>query len=586
MDEWADVEGAIKAAIEQRQQRIESLTGFSAIIILISAVWLVWPSLSSALRGDSGLLSALGLPLLILVWGLMVQDIGISDSKARTRIGATSSIAWPVLLIIAAQKFTTDSYSEIIGTSFVVIVALSCLYYSKLILVGGLDVLRFRSLMTGLGSLAAFSLFIGNIPSTSTLDWYVNVIVIVFGFVYTCYIWVAGDEHRELRKRFQKRLDKLEVRLLELKSQGSAVDQASSLVMTAGEEGHIDPEIGMRLLDSAEEDIERSLSLADDVDAVLEDARKFVEQAEDIAPIVKRPRKAYDMGLRELKLGSLREGETLFRQAKKRAKEIIEWWSQAEKAIAEAQRQLDGKTEQNFKHLHEMLADAKKKLTAESPKRAFEFAIVIPAQLAAGDDALTRAAESIKEAERQLKQVDGLDTEEMDTRMKLAQEALENGNASQATGLADGVVRTIQAERSAMDDVRRALKQKKQLTEKFKHREDKAEWEKRLKEINDSADKKSWTHAAALLERLTSDLDKESKASEDAKELFDFVNEEWKVLRNQCEAAFIKVNDKERRDCEKAVSLAKEAFEVGQIEQCLEQLSNADTIMEKLRRRI
>ena len=67
------------------------------------------------------------------------------------------------------------------------------------------------------------------------------------------------------------------------------------------------------------------------------------------------------------------------------------------------------------------------------------------------------------------------------------------------------------AERSAMDDVRRALKQKKQLTEKFKHREDKAEWEKRLKEINDSADKKSWTHAAALLERLTSDLDKKVK---------------------------------------------------------------------------
>ena len=90
------------------------------------------------------MLSALGLPLLILVWGLMVQDIGISDSKAAPGIGATSSIAWPVLLILV-QKFTTDSYSEIIGTSFVVIVALSCLYYSKLILVGGLDVLRFRA---------------------------------------------------------------------------------------------------------------------------------------------------------------------------------------------------------------------------------------------------------------------------------------------------------------------------------------------------------------------------------------------------------------------------------------------------------
>ena len=586
MDEWADVEGAIKAAIEQRQQRIESLTGFSAILILVSAIWLVWPNLSSALKGDSGLLSALGLPLLILIWGLMVQDIGVSDSKARTRIGATSSIAWPVLLLIAAQKFTTNSYSDILGTIFVVIVALSCLYYSKVILVGGLDVLRFRALMTGLGSLAAFSLFIGSIPEPSTLDWYSNVSIIVFGLVYTSYIWVAGDDLRDLRKKFQKRLDKLEVRLLELKAQGSAVDQASSLVMTAGEEGHVDPVLGMRLLDNAEEDIERSLSLADDVEVVLEDARKYVEQAEDIAPIVKRPRKAYDMGLRELKLGSLREGEMLFRQAKKRAKEIIEWWSQAEKAIAEAQRQLDGKTEQNLKHLHEMLADAKKKLMAESPKKAFEYAIVIPTQLAAGDDALTRAAEAIKEAERQLKQVDGIDTKDMEARMKSAQEALENGNASQATGLADGVVRTIHAERSAMDDVRRALKQKKQLTKKFEHREDKKDWEERLNEINAAADEKSWTHAATLLERLTSDLDKESKASEDAKELLDFVNEEWKVLRNQCEAAFIKVDDKERRMCEKAIALAKDALETGKIDQCLNQLSDADSLMEKLRRRI
>jgi hypothetical protein len=516
----------------------------------------------------------------------MVQDIGVSDSKARTRIGATSSIAWPVLLLIAAQKFTTNSYSDIIGTIFVVIVALSCLYYSKVILVGGLDVLRFRALMTGLGSLAAFSLFIGSIPEPSTLDWYSNVSIIVFGLAYTSYIWVAGDDLRDLRKKFQKRLDKLEVRLLELKAQGSAVDQASSLVMTAGEEGHVDPVLGMRLLDNAEEDIERSLSLADDVEVVLEDARKYVEQAEDIAPIVKRPRKAYDMGLRELKLGSLREGEMLFRQAKKRAKEIIEWWSQAEKAIAEAQRQLDGKTEHNLKHLHEMLADAKKKLMAESPKKAFEYAIVIPTQLAAGDDALTRAAEAIKEAERQLKQVDGIDTKDMEARMKSAQEALENGNASQATGLADGVVRTIHAERSAMDDVRRALKQKKQLTKKFEHREDKKDWEERLNEINAAADEKSWTHAATLLERLTSDLDKESKASEDAKELLDFVNEEWKVLRNQCEAAFIKVDDKERRECEKAIALAKDALETGKIDQCLNQLSDADSLMEKLHRRI
>ncbi len=586
MDEWVDVETAINAAIKQRLKRIEALTGFSALLILSGAIWLVWPNLSSALRGDSGLFSGLGLPLLILAWGLLVQDVGLSNPRARTRVGASASIAWPVLLIIAAQNVSLESNSTILGVVLISIVSFICFYCSKTILDGGLDVLRFRSVMTAIGSLAAFSLFVGNIPEPTTIAWYCNVGVIVLGFSTTGYIWVAGDDQRGLRKKFQTRLDGFEVRILELKSQGAAVDQASSLVITAREEGHVDPELGMRLLDNAEEDIERSLSLADDVEAVLQDAKLSVESAEEIAPIVKRPRKAYDMGLRELKLGSLREGEMLFRQAKKRAKEIIEWWTQAEKAIGEAERQLDGKTEENFNHLHDMLADAKKKLHAESPKKAFEFAIVIPTQLAAGDDALTHAAEAIKEAERQLKQADGLDITEMQTRLDLANQSLDTGNASQATGLADGVARTIQAERSAMDDVRRAFKQKKKLIKRFEHRDDEKSWHERLVAIEKFADKKQWTHAATLLDRLTSDLDSEGKASDDAQELYDFVNEEWKVLRNQCEAAFIKVDDEDRHACEKSIALAKEELDVGRIEKCLEQLSNADSLMEKLRRRI
>ena len=586
MDEWGDVETAINAAVKQRQKRIESLTGISALVILSGAIWLVWPNLSSAIKGDSGLFSGLGLPLLILTWGLLVQDIGLSNPRARTRVGASASIAWPVLLIIATHHISSSSNSMIVGVILIFIVSVVCFYCSKKILDGGLDVLRFRALMTGVGSLAAFSLFIGNVPEPASVIWYSSVGVIILGLFTTAYIWIVGDDQRGLRKKFQKRLDGIEIRILELKSQGSAVDQASSLIITAKEEGHVDPELGMRLLDNAEEDIERSLSLADDVEAVLEDAKRSVEKAEDIAPTAKRPRKAYDMGLREIKLGSLREGEMLCRQAKKRANEIIEWWTQAEKAIGEAERQLDGKTEENFQHLHEMLADAKKKLYSEAPKKAFEFAIVIPAQLAAGDDALTHAAEAIKEAERQLKQADGLDTSEIEARLESAKQSLELGNASQATGLADGVVRTMQAERSAMDDVRRAFKQKKKLTKRFEHRDDKKSWIDRLVDIEKSADLKQWTHAATLLDRLTSDLDKEGKATGDAQELFDFVNDEWKILRNQCEAAFIKVDDEDRHACEKSIALAKEALDVGKVEDCLQELSNADSMMEKLRRRI
>ena len=71
MDAWADVEGAIQSALEQRKQNIERLTALSAITILIGAVWLVWPTISSAAKGESGLLTGLGLPVIILILSLI-----------------------------------------------------------------------------------------------------------------------------------------------------------------------------------------------------------------------------------------------------------------------------------------------------------------------------------------------------------------------------------------------------------------------------------------------------------------------------------------------------------------------------------
>jgi hypothetical protein len=62
--------------------------------------------------------------------------------------------------------------------------------------------------------------------------------------------------------------------------------------------------------------------------------------------------------------------------------------------------------------------------------------------------------------------------------------------------------------------------------------------------------------------------------------------DEWRILRNQCEAAFIKVTDDDRRDCEQSIALAEEALGIGKITECLELLSKADSAMEKLRRRI
>ncbi|MGB0377261.1 MAG: hypothetical protein ACPGGE_00450, partial [Poseidonia sp.] len=410
--------------------------------------------------------------------------------------------------------------------------------------------------------------------------------VSAFAMADTGYTWTVGDDKKAERKRFRQRLDRLETRLLELKAQGAAVAQAASLLTTAKEEGHLDPDYGMRLLDESEQDMERALSFADDVEIIRQDALTAVEEAESIAPTVKRPRKAYEMGEREVKLGSLREGEQLYRQAKKRAAETITWWAKAEEAILEATRALDGKDGAGAKQLREVLSEAKAQLTREQPKEAYEIAVVILPQLDADADAIGRAEQSVEEAVRSVAQSDGLDTSEMEARLKQASEALASGNASQAIGLADGVVRTLERERAAMDDVLRALKQKKKLKQRYEGREDKDHWEAMLNDIITAADDRIWSHAAMLLEQMTTALDREGHALDEARELYDFVTQQWAVLRNQCEAAHIKATDDDRRAVEEAVAKAEAHLDVARLEEALDALGVADGAMERLRRRI
>ena len=581
MDGFVDLDEAIKAEAKSRLDRVEKLAGISAMIMLGAAVWLAWPALKSGMSGDS-ITSDLKYAMIIIAWGIFVQDLGIMDKKARSRIGTIATIVWLPLAVVAISHLE-GSISQIVGMAILLITSFSLFITSREILQGDVAVMKFRSLMGLLGLVLSASLM-----TTISLDEnssYIQIGLCVIGLALIMVDWFAKDEHRALRKQFNARLNAMEERILILKRDGSAVDQAASLIMTAREEGHREPEWGMRLLDEADEDIERSLSLAGDVEDIKADSLQHVVAAEDIAPIVKRPRKAWDMGQREVELGSLREGEALFRQAKQRACEIIEWWEKAEEAIREGSALLS-KSKHPQEGLEEILSDARKKLNAEKPKKAYEFAMVIPDQLSASGDAMVAAEKAVAEAARQLKSADGINKELLEERLENAETELEKGNHAQAKGLSDGIVREINAEREAMDDVRRALRQKVHLISRWSEREDSSEWDSRLLEIESSADSLEWTHAATLLERLTKDLDVESKASDEASELLDFVLEEWNILRNQCEASGIKVDDEGRRSAEEAIALASEAHKAGRVDEALESLGLADGFMEKLRRRV
>ena len=204
----------------------------------------------------------------------------------------------------------------------------------------------------------------------------------------------------------------------------------------------------------------------------------------------------------------------------------------------------------------------------------------------ADGDARERAVEVLNDAAKALKGTDGFDTTELEQRLEQAESALEAGDTGQSIGLAEGVVRVIQIERESMETVRRALRQRKKITDRFENFSNADEWMTRFKQVQDAADEREWSHAATLLERLTIDLDALGSEQDEAQALLDFVRQEWSVLRNQCNASSIPVTDEDMRDTEAAISRAEEYQSGGEVEAALEQLGKADASMERLRRRV
>jgi len=148
------------------------------------------------------------------------------------------------------------------------------------------------------------------------------------------------------------------------------------------------------------------------------------------------------------------------------------------------------------------------------------------------------------------------------------------------------VLREVTRESESMVEVQKAWRQRKKLLARWAGRADEAEWDEKLEAIDKARKRKQWSHAAMLLEQLTAELDATSAASGEAGELLDFLQGEWRALRNKLEAAGIKVDDGERNLCEAAVGEAVAAHEVGDVDITLEKLGVADGLMEKLRRRI
>ena len=144
MDGFVDIQDAVKAESKSRMDKIEKLSSFSAFLLLATATWLAWPALQSSMKGGP-LITGLGYPLIILAWGIFVQEIAIMDDKNRSRIGAAASIGWLPISIIAISKLE-GNISELVGMSLLLVVSLCLFKVSRAILKGDLAVRKFRAL--------------------------------------------------------------------------------------------------------------------------------------------------------------------------------------------------------------------------------------------------------------------------------------------------------------------------------------------------------------------------------------------------------------------------------------------------------
>ena len=361
------------------------------------------------------------------------------------------------------------------------------------------------------------------------------------------------------------------------------MEQAASLLKIAREEGWSNPERGMKLISQAESEIERISAFSGDLDAIRADALEAVESAESITTEATGPRKSFELGDREADLGSFRDAELLYRRAKSKSEVIEKHWQAAYDSIATAESDISGHSGHQAEGVMAILKSAKEAMEAEDPVEALHIASSIPAHIDSIGSSDESAAKSLSDAEHAVGSAEDDIQIVTKDRLEQARKAMESGDSALAKGLADSVLRDVRSTSEAMQEVQRALRQKKQIETRFPEAS-RQDWFNRLQQVTESADSGEWVNAAESLQSLTNDLNAHEHSISEASELVRFVEDEWKSLRSKLDSAGIGPGDSSRMEAEKTVADAANALSSGDIDTCHAALALAGEHLESLGR--
>ena len=561
--------------IHQHRIRVEKIALSVTFLLILSATW--W--LFSGLFGSAELLPRMGPISLIFVTSLVIIDLIDYGLIQKSRLGVLANISYPGLL---ALSFSNVGFNDsLISCMIYLIIAIFLLIVARKNLSATYSSRKWRGLTSIFG--LAFSASI-----LYSLSSEINTYLIIFSIVIITMIpdLMSRDENHKSRKKFIKKLDLVEDRVLLLRSQGFSLVQASSILKKAREDCWNDPEKGFEAILLAEEEIERVQALSSDLDEIKNEASQFLVKAESIAPMVSGPRKAFESGEKEADFGSLREAEILFRLSKERSDIIIKNWQNAVDEIEKSEKLICDIEGIQLESINSIISSAKEALESENPVEAIKIASSVSGHLESLESTTMEAREAIIEAEKAIQSVDGSFLINKKERLIKSKDALDSGNYSLAKGLATSIIRDIDRMSESMQSVQRGLRQKKKLIERFPEGQSGDFWNNKLNQIEEKADSEQWIEASELLDSLSKELQSFEKSKSEALELYLFLESEWFNLRKKLDSSNIKANDKMRISAESKISECKKLLDQGEIDSTLSCLGETDEIIENLRRRI
>ena len=558
--------------VEAHGLRVERLALACSLLLIAAGGW--W--LTRTVVVETEAVWTYGPMVILFSSALLLRDLVYFGPKERSRISAATNISWPSIWAFAILTYGSEDQN--IAAVLLFLVAIFLLWFTNQQLGGTIETRRWR----GLTSIAGLAIAMAVLASLSD-----DLILWAIVAVPSCYIMIpdllAKDDDHEARTEFAVLLKQVESRVLALRENSSGMEQVSSMLKIAREEGWGDPQRGMDLISQAENELDRITAFSGDLEAIRADTLEAVERAESITIEASGPRKAFDLGDREADLGSFREAELLYRRAKSKSEVIEKHWQDAYDSIASSEAAIANHSGHQAEGVIAILNSAKEAMEAEDPVGALHIASSIPAHIESMGSTDEAATKSLSDAEHVVAAAESDIQIATKDRLEQARNAMKSGDSALAKGLADSVLRDVRATSEAMQEVQRALRQKKQIEARFPE-VSKQDWSGRLQQVVESADSGDWVNAAELLQSMTSDLQAHEHSISEASELVRFVEEEWKTLRTKLDSAGIGPGDFSRMEAEKTVANASAALSSGDIETCHAALASAGEYLESLGR--